>query len=148
MKVPLLTLTIAVLAAGVTTIISKPDPPKKRNKNINYQKINTLPLTSIEWKDTSYYLGKVTDGAKVEILYTFKNTGNAVLIFNNIQASCGCTIPEKPEKAILPGDTGTIKAMFNSKGRIGTNHKVLTAYANIERGYQELIFDVEVEAVK
>ncbi|MFN5422828.1 MAG: DUF1573 domain-containing protein [bacterium] len=148
MKTPVLILTIAMIAAGVIMIVNKPDPPVKRSRVAQPQKKSSLPLTTIEWTDTSYNMGKIVDGDQIEIVYTFKNTGKELLVFSNIQASCGCTIPEKPEKPILPGNTGTIKAVFNSKGRVGSNHKVLTAFANTNPGYQELVFDVEVTPSK
>ncbi len=148
MKTPVLILSIAIIAAGAIIMINKPEPPQKRISVIQTPAAKKLPTTTIEWNDTSYNMGKIIDGEQVEIVYTFKNTGKEVLVFSNIQASCGCTIPEKPEKPILPGNSGTIKAIFNSKGRIGSNHKVLTAYANIDGGSQELAFDVEVTPAK
>lgn len=144
MKTPVFILAIAILAAGALMMVNKPTPPVKKIRVSKSNPPSNLPLTTIEWTDTSYNMGKIVDGEQVEIIYTFKNTGKEVLVFSSIQASCGCTIPEKPEKPILPGNTGTIKAVFNSKGRAGTNHKVLTAFANINGGYQELAFDVEV----
>ena len=42
------------------------------------------------------------------------------------RASCGCTVPEKPEKPFAPGEEGVIKAKFDSHGTsIGRNKKIL-----------------------
>ena len=68
-----------------------------------------------------------------------------MLIIKNVTASCGCTIPEKPEEPIAPGNTGKIKATFDSRGRAGMNQKVITVVANTKETIHTLIFDVDVE---
>lgn len=148
MKTPVLILSIAIVAAGAIIMTNKPNPPARKTRLSQSIAAMNRPLTTVEWTDTSYNLGKIIYGEQVEVVYSFKNTGKEALVFSSIQASCGCTVPEKPEKPILPGNTGTIKAIFNSKGRVGSNHKALTAFANVERGYQELVFDVEVTPSK
>jgi len=74
--------------------------------------------TTIEWLDSTYIdLGKQTEGKSIEITFRFKNTGNKNLVIQNVTASCGCTIPEKPEKPFAPGEEGVIKAAFNGAGQ-------------------------------
>jgi hypothetical protein len=84
------------------------------------------------------------EGTVVNVQFRFKNTGNKMLVITDVAASCGCTVPEKPEKPIAPGAEGVIKATFDSKNRIGTNHKVITVILNTENRTQQLVFDVEV----
>ena len=84
------------------------------------------------------------EGTVVNVQFKFKNTGDKMLIVSDVAASCGCTVPEKPEKPIAPGADGIIKATFDSKGRMGSNHKVLTAIVNTENRTQQLVFNVEV----
>lgn len=88
--------------------------------------------------DSSYNFGTVTDGEKVEYSYRFKNTGTKPLVIINATASCGCTVPQKPEKPILPGETGFIKVVFDSKGRVGQAHKTITVTSNSNPGFPEL----------
>lgn len=79
---------------------------------------DTTNFTSIQWLDSTYKdLGKVKEGGQVEVSFRFKNTGSKNLVIADVTASCGCTIPEKPEKAFAPGEEGFIKAKFNSSGR-------------------------------
>ena len=75
--------------------------------------------TTVQMIDSVYNFGKVTDGEKVEYSYRFRNTGKNPLIVSSAVASCGCTVPEKPEEPIKPGETGFLKVVFNSKGRVG-----------------------------
>ena len=91
-----------------------------------------------------YNFGKVVDGDKVEYNYRFRNTGNKPLVIINASASCGCTVPQKPEKPILPGEIGFIKVVFDSRGRIGETHKSITVTSNAHPGFPELKLEGEV----
>lgn len=86
--------------------------------------------TTIQWLDsTTLNLGKLKKNQEVEVSYRFKNAGDKVLVVESVSAGCGCTIPEKPEKPIGPGEEGVIKAKFNGSGN-GTISKFITVIAN------------------
>jgi len=106
----------------------------------------TKTLTTIQWLDSSKQIGKITEGEKVEVVYRFVNTGNAPLVIENVIPTCGCTVAEKPAEPIAPGKEGMIKAVFDSHGRVGSQHKSLTVSANTEAMSYPLTFDVEVLA--
>lgn len=110
--------------------------------------VKPKPITSIQWIDSAKNLGKVREGEKIEISYRFRNTGNEILIINNIVVSCGCTVAEKPEAPIAPGAEGAIKATFDTKGRVGTNHKTMAVYTNTKEAVSTVAFEVEVLANK
>jgi hypothetical protein len=94
--------------------------------------------------DTTHNFVKAVDGDMVEFNFRFKNTGNKPLIITNASASCGCTVPEKPELPILPGDTSFIKVVFNSKGRVGEAHKTVRVTSNARPEFPELVLTGEV----
>jgi Protein of unknown function (DUF1573) len=107
-------------------------------------------FTTISWLDsTTRDFGRIPEGRKLEVAFRFKNTGSKPLIIERVQPSCGCTVAEQPEAPIMPGDTGEIKASFNSEGRVGINHKKIYVYANT-KGTQsnEVNFSVMVEKKK
>jgi hypothetical protein len=106
------------------------------------------PMTTIQWLDSAKNLGKVSEGEKIEISYRFKNTGSELLIINNVVVSCGCTVAEKPQEPIAPGAEGSIKATFDTKGRLGTNHKTMAVYTNTKEAVSTVAFEVEVLAKK
>lgn len=104
-------------------------------------------LTTIQWLDSSHQdLGKVNEGQVVEVSWKFKNNGSKPLIINGASASCGCTVAEKPEAPIAPGEEGIIKAKFDSKNREGMQRKDVYVTANTKglRDHQ-LSFAVEVQ---
>ena len=101
-------------------------------------------VTTVQWLDSAQNFGKVTDGEKVMITFHFKNTGTNPLVISNVQASCGCTVPSKPEEPIAPGAEGKITAEFNSEGRVGKASKNITVTANTKEGVTVLMFEGEV----
>lgn len=106
--------------------------------------VDSANLTTVQWLDPEQNFGKITDGEKVLITFHFKNTGTKPLIITSVQASCGCTVPDKPEEPIAPGQEGQIKAEFNSEGRTGIAHKTLTVVCNTKEQPYTLNFNGEV----
>jgi Protein of unknown function (DUF1573) len=100
---------------------------------------NAMKNTStVQIIDSVYNFGTITEGEKVEYSYRFKNTGTNPLVIFNATASCGCTVPEKPEKPILPGETGFIKVVFNSSGKRGHNEKDVNITSNANPAFPSL----------
>ena len=86
--------------------------------------------TLVELIDTTYNFGSIKQGEKVTYNFKFKNVGKKPLVVTNATASCGCTIPEKPEKPVMPGETSFIKVVFNSAGKLNHQEKIITVSAN------------------
>jgi hypothetical protein len=101
--------------------------------------------TAVQMIDSVYNFGTVADGEKVEFSFRFKNAGTNPLIIFDASATCGCTIPEKPEKPILPGETGFIKVVFNSSGKKGHNEKVINVTSNARPLFPPLKLTGEVK---
>ena len=95
--------------------------------------------TTVQIIDTVYDFVKTNEGEIVEYSYRFKNTGSKPLIVSDAHASCGCTVPEKPEKPIMPGEMGFIKVKFNSDKRPGEAHKTVTVTSNANPPFPELV---------
>lgn len=86
------------------------------------------PVMSFE--EDKHDFGDIFQGDKVEHVFEFENTGNEPLIITNVQTTCGCTAPEWPRDPIAPGQSGKIKVVFNSTGKIGRQNKVITVVSN------------------
>ena len=107
-----------------------------------------LDTTTVQLIDSVYNFGTITEGEKVTYSFRFKNNGNKPLVITNATASCGCTVPEKPEKPILPGETGFIKVVFNSQGKIGHNEKNITVTANTKPSFPYMLLKGDVIKAK
>ncbi len=88
------------------------------------------PTTVMEFSETEFDFGTVTDGEKVSHVYKFKNSGDEPLILSNAQGSCGCTVPKWPREPIAPGEEGEIVVEFNSKNKKGKRNQKVTITAN------------------
>ncbi|MBP5983326.1 MAG: DUF1573 domain-containing protein [Fluviicola sp.] len=74
-------------------------------------------LTTLNVDKIVHDFGKVLLGSENTCAFKVTNTGNKPLLIADVQASCGCTTPEKPEGPIAPGKSDIIKVGFkpNSK---------------------------------
>jgi len=79
-------------------------------------------------KETINY-GKIEKDSNGERIFIFTNVGDEPLIIQRIQSSCGCTVPKKPEKPIMPGEKGEIKVSY-ATNRVGGFSKSITIYSN------------------
>ncbi len=95
--------------------------------------------TTVEIIDSVFDFGKIKEGEMVEFSYRFKNTGKEPLVVVEALASCGCTVPEKPEKPIEPGEIGYLKVKFNSDRKPGEAHKTITVTSNAEPEFPTLL---------
>jgi len=67
-----------------------------------------------------------SDGNRV---FKFTNVGKTPLIISQVKGSCGCTVPTKPEKPIMPGEVGEIKVKY-ATNRVGPFSKTVTITSN------------------
>lgn len=104
-------------------------------------------ITKIEWLDgTSKDYGKMKEGDKLNVAFRFKNIGDKPLIISDVTAGCGCTATDKPTKPFAPGETGEIKAVFNSEHQgPGAKSKTVNVFANTDPQMISLMFSVEVK---
>ena len=104
--------------------------------------------TTVQLIDSVYNFGNIKQGQSVSFNFKFKNTGKRALIVTNASASCGCTVPEKPERPIMPGQTSFIKVVFNSTGKSGHQDKNVTVSANTNPSFPTIKLIGEVEVPK
>ncbi len=104
--------------------------------------------TTVQVIDSLYNFGTQTEGVKVTYNFRFKNSGKKPLIITNTTASCGCTVPEKPEKPVMPGETSFIKVIFNSKGKVGHNEKTITVMSNANPAFPPLLLSGDITPAK
>ena len=92
----------------------------------------------ITFESTDHNFGKIAEGTMATHEYKFKNTGNQPIVIANAQASCGCTTPAWTKTPILPGQTGMVKAVYNSNGHPGVFTKTVTVMSNASEGSKVL----------
>jgi hypothetical protein len=76
--------------------------------------------------------GKIKQSVPVVYVFEIKNISGKPVVVANASASCGCTVPEKPEQPIEPGKVGTLKVQFNAPAAGPINKDVYITLAGID----------------
>jgi len=84
--------------------------------------------------DKLFEAGTRVKGEVIEARFNIENTGDYPLVFGEIKGSCSCTVAEKPEAPILPGEKGVILARVDTESfRVNSEvSKYVTLIANTE----------------
>ena len=100
---------------------------------------------SIKFDVKEHDFGKVNEkDGNVSYVFNFTNKGDAPLVVNKVQASCGCTTPVWTKEPIEAGKKGNIKVTYNTSGRPGLFTKTITVYSNDSLQQVVLIIKGEV----
>jgi hypothetical protein len=85
----------------------------------------------IQFASQLYDFGRMRSGDPVKYTYVFTNTGDALLVLNNVQPQCGCTAAGEWTKQVEPGKTGNIPIQFNTAAYNGGVFKQVTVTCNV-----------------
>lgn len=92
--------------AAIQKDLPKPTPKPEPAKE------GSGPVITIE--NPVHDFGEMGPGARDNCTFKFKNTGNAELVINRVQSTCGCTVPELEKKEYAPGEEGIVKVAFQA----------------------------------
>ena len=73
--------------------------------------------------------GQINDFDSRTVPVSFTNTGNAVLVVERVQPTCGCTTTKLDKKTYAPGESGAIDLQFSPKGS-GPQTKYVKIHTN------------------
>jgi hypothetical protein len=68
----------------------------------------------IQFDSLVHDYGTIVKGSDGGCEFVFRNAGKTPLVLNNVQASCGCTVPEWTREPVQPGKNGVIKVKYNT----------------------------------
>ncbi len=106
-------------------------------------------MTSMEFDKMSHNYGKIKADTDNETVFWVTNTGKKPLEIESVSASCGCTMPLKPENPIMPGKKDKIEVVFHPKSsQVGPQNKTITVVANTDPKMVVLTISAEVEENK
>jgi hypothetical protein len=117
--------------------------------------IDSSNFTNIEWeapqkdingiREVEKDYGKIKEGDSLVVVFKFKNAGNKPLVIESAQPGCGCTVADYTKEPVNPGQTGEVKGVFDSNGKVGNQKKAITVKANtLGTQTHSLKFSVEV----
>ncbi|MCU0372767.1 MAG: DUF1573 domain-containing protein [Ignavibacteria bacterium] len=116
---------------------------------INNSKLTaSLKAPKIVFKEDVHDFGKVPRGPELQYNFKFTNKGNASLVIERVQTSCGCTgatVGDKKEYS--KNESGEIKVNFSTQGRDGHQEKTITIFSNDPENPQKtLTIKCEIDA--
>lgn len=126
------------------SVANQPTQPTAPAQPAYIEQAKSMAPTSVEWYETQYDFGGITQGETVSHTFRFKNTGSQPLKLTRVKPSCGCTTPEWSRDEIAPGEEGFIEVKFNSTGKLGVQSKAVTVTGNFEGTNQILRFRGEI----
>lgn len=87
----------------------------------------------IKMNEEKHDFGKLKQGVPVTYYFEIRNISSKPVIIENASASCGCTVPEKPEKPIMPGEVGRLKVQYNAASPAPFTKDVYIKLAGVEQ---------------
>ncbi len=78
----------------------------------------------------NYDFGEIIQGAKIDTIFRFQNSGDQVLEISRLRSSCGCTAALLSTKKLVPGAIGELRVTFDSGGFRGAVQKRVTFETN------------------
>jgi hypothetical protein len=91
------------------------------------------PDDVIKLNAETHNFGKIKQGVPVTYYFEITNISDQPIVIENASASCGCTVPEKPEKPIAPGKSDKLKVVYNAASVGPINKDVYIKLAGIEQ---------------
>ena len=122
-----------------------------KRKNENQPEIKIAPqkrkAAEISFDETVHEFGEINEGDEIRHEFKFKNIGNAPLNIQDVQVSCGCTMPTYPIMPIGPGEEGRIGVLYNSKGKFGTQKPSITIRTNATQRLTKLYLSGSIKHI-
>ena len=84
---------------------------------------------TIAFTQTEYDFGTLEIKQPAVYNFEFSNPGKTPLVIQNVETSCGCTVPEWTKEPVKPGKTGTITIKYDAEYP-GVFSKSITVYYN------------------
>ncbi len=137
--------------AGVYEQIMKADQAAQTAATQNMERLAvtqpaapSLPLTTIQWAETSFDYGKINAVDSVKHVYKFKNTGSNPLKIETVKPACGCTAGKFSQGEIAPGAEGFVELRFSPVGKSGDIIKTATVLMNTDPANHSLTFKANI----
>ncbi len=99
--------------------------------------------TQISFEKSEIDMGELKQGKPQSASFRFKNVGENPLVIQHVEASCGCTEPQWPNKPVKPGEEAEITVTYDAK-LPGRFFKSIQVFGNIEENRVELMIMGEV----
>jgi hypothetical protein len=91
---------------------------------------NAGGIPKIQFEQTVYDFGKISEGESVSGSFKFRNTGDGMLKVEQPSTSCGCTIAALKKDSLSPGETAELAFTLTLRGLKGALSKTIRLPSN------------------
>ncbi len=106
------------------------EPVKVKTITVKAKPEVNEPGPEITFESLIYDYGEIGAGTRNSCKFDFKNTGESLLRISNVNAPCGCTVPQLAKKEFAPGESGTLTVIYRPGNSAGTATKRLYVNSN------------------
>lgn len=96
------------------------------------QNAQKKPDDIAKFTEVNHNFGKIKQGVPVTYYFEFKNISDRPLVVENAHSSCGCTVPERPEAPVGPGETAKLKIVYNAATLGPINKEIFVKFADVD----------------
>lgn len=129
--------TLAALAcvapAASAQLLPVGDQPERQDRSVVTQPAEADALIGqgrIVFVRDREDTGEIFDTEMGHVEFHFRNIGGGPLTITSVKPSCGCTVPELQQTVFAPDETGTIKVVFDPKGKKGNLARNITVFTD------------------
>ncbi len=145
-------IVIGCLCAAAATGSALPPPPPPTTGGSDVVKLTRakpLPrsMARMEFSRTFHDFGAMMDNEVHETTFEFTNTGSDPLEIININAECGCTVPELEKKLYMPGESGSLLVTLNPEGKSGAFERRVNILTNDASGMSTIVIAADVTPI-
>ncbi len=143
----LLLAQLSLLAQKPTTTSDKEATTKATDAPIKMdtpviEKVSVSP-PKYKFNETTFNFGDLKQNNPATHVFEFTNTGTEPISLENVQATCGCTIPQWDKNPIAAGKTGTITVVYNSANPGNFTKTITVKFINGETDFLTITGVVE-----
>lgn len=126
----------------ITHLFEKLGPEAKQKFLLHLESLQPEkpPRTTVEWNFLEIDLGQVEEGRIVSDSLVVKNTGQNPYEITSFQSKCDCTVAEKPEFPVMPGESRAVHFEFNSLGKIGVFKIAVVLHDNSSPNARAIVY--------
>jgi hypothetical protein len=118
------------------------EQPEASTQEITGHNIDNEPV--IAFDTLIHDFGTIIEGESVVCYFDYRNEGGGELIITSVEASCGCTTPDWSGEPLESGEKETLAIIFDTSGRSGEQHKLVTVKSNASNQVVQLIIRANV----
>lgn len=93
---------------------------KLRFSILTFALLTALVATALQWSETRWNFGTINEvDGRVEHVFRFFNDGGDTIVVTGTRSSCGCTTADYTHTAVMPGDSGRVRVLYDPSYRPG-----------------------------